>query len=77
VNTHPVGAACVATDKLGRRFMTATLTRLCGRFVRGAEHIPAFESFAASTENLESENPHMTLFDVAALLLTHYQSCTD
>ena len=39
-----------------------------------AKHIPAFESFLPPVRKIwKSENPHMSLFDVAALALTHYQ----
>jgi hypothetical protein len=43
-----------------------------------AKHIPAFESFLPPVRKIwKSENPHMSLFDAAALALTHYQSCAD
>jgi hypothetical protein len=43
-----------------------------------AQHIPAFESFLPPVRKIwKSENPHMSLFDVAALVLTHYQVCAD
>ena len=43
-----------------------------------ANHIPAFEGFLPPIRKIwKSENPHMSLFDAAALVLTHYQGCAD
>ena len=43
-----------------------------------AEHIPAFESFLPPVRKIwKSENPHMSIFDVVALVLTHFQVCPD
>lgn len=39
-----------------------------------AKHVPALDSYLPPARKIwNSENPHMSLFDVAALALTHYQ----